>query len=421
MRSSLWMCALLCAASTAAAQKPDSAKKPLTKADSATADSIALMKELEKMQSPAAPAPARTTGGQPTQRMLPDFSAVGDLVGDLSPKGSTQEGGARFGVREVEVAIQSVVDPYFRGDVFLGISDAEGISIEQAFLTTTSLPYGLQARLGRFLMPVGKQTTTHRHDLHTVEYPWVIQKFFGPEGLKGTGVTVSQVVAPFGFYQELQLSVVDRFGEKLEGLVTATPVNKNLDGLGYSARLRNYWDLSQSTNLELSGSAITGQREAALPADFTTADPSITASLARQTVVGGDLTFRWRPLQQGLYKSFILQAEVMRQINERPTLPAGTFSPGALHVLPNDYTGSYVFARWQLSQRLFLGGRYDNVQDPEQFGATMTAGSAVLEWFPSEFSKLVAQYERVNQRGEATNRILLQASFSVGPHKPHPF
>ena len=34
---------------------------------------------------------------------------------------------------------------------------------------------------------------------------------------------------------------------------------------------------------------------------------------ARQTVIGADFTYRWRPLQQGLYKSFILQAEVLRE------------------------------------------------------------------------------------------------------------
>ena len=113
---------------------------------------------------------------------------MGDLIGDLSPKGSTQEDGSRFGVREVELALQAAVDPYFRGDVFLGFSDAEGVHIEQAFLTATALPWRLEARLGRFLAPFGKQNTTHRHDLHTVEHSYVVQRFLGEEGLKGTGV-----------------------------------------------------------------------------------------------------------------------------------------------------------------------------------------------------------------------------------------
>lgn len=349
--------------------------------------------------------------------MLPDVSAVGDLIGDLSPDASTQEDGSRFGVREVEVAVQAAVDPYFRGDIFLGISDLEGLSIEQAYLTATALPYALEARLGRFLMPVGKQNTTHRHDLHTIEYPYVIQRFFGPEGLKGTGVYASKVLAPFGFYQEILLTAVDRYGEAPDGLVTAAPVNKELGGLAYSARLRNYWDLSEATNIELSASAITGKREQPI----LQPDPALPNAIsARQSVVGADFTFRWRPLQQGLYRSFILQAEYMRQINARERI-AGYEGPA------RDFDGAYVFARHQLTRRLYLGGRYDWLQDPELTGPlarawTLNAASGYLEWFPSEFSKLMVGFERrMPQDLDATNRILLQATFAVGPHKPHPF
>src|SRR5688572_32174590 len=126
----------------AAAQRPDSLR-----ADSiarARADSIRIVRELEAMTARPAQQPRNP-------RLLPDISAVGDLIGDLSPKGSTQEDGSRFGVRELELALQAAVDPYFRGDLFLGFSDAEGVHIEQAFLTATALPWRLEARLGRFL------------------------------------------------------------------------------------------------------------------------------------------------------------------------------------------------------------------------------------------------------------------------------
>jgi hypothetical protein len=353
--------------------------------------------------------PQQAQPGPSNPRLAPDISAVGDFVADVSPKGSTQESACRFCIREVEVAIQAPVDPYFRGDVFLGISDEEGIAIEQAYLTATALPWGLEARFGRFLMPFSKQNTTHRHDLHTLEYPYVVQRFFGPEGLKGTGLYVGKVFSPLGFYQELIVTAVDRVGEAPEGLTTPEPVNKELSGLGYSARLRNYWDLNEATNLELSASAITGEREQPL-----TTGPN-DAIGARQTHVGGDLTFRWRPLQQGNYRSFILQAEFIRQINEKVSLP--TFAGP-----DRDYNGYYTFARWQVTRRGFIGGRFDNVEDPELGGATLRAGSGYLEWFPSEFSKINAAYERLMPTGlPAVNRILLQAAFSVGPHKPHPF
>jgi hypothetical protein len=397
-----------------------------TPADSARiADSIAVVRELERLQAE----PRTQTGAQqqptsqgPTNpRLLPDISAVGDLVGDLSPKGSTQEGGDRFSVREVEVAIQAAVDPFFRGDVFLGISDLEKVSIEQAYLTATSLPWGLEVRLGRYLMPVGKQNTTHRHDLHTVDYPYVIQRFFGDEGLKGTGIYASRIFAPFGFYQELILTAVDRFGEAPEGLSTIEPVNKKLGGLGYSARLRNYWDLNEASNIELSFSGITGKREQPVSGG----DPAL-ATGARQSVIGSDLTYRWRPLQQGLYKSFILQAEFMRQLNERnPSLdlPSDVSPVGLAYGGPDrDFSGGYVFARYQLTRRGYLGGRFDTFQDEAAAGRTTTAASGYLQYFPSEFSKLIAGYERYTPaEGAATNRILLQASFALGPHKPHPF
>jgi hypothetical protein len=434
MRTTLWSCALvLWLASKGHAQQPDTTTRrdSLAALDSAAADSIRLVRELERIQAeprnrqPAAPATGGTTG--PTNpRLLPDISAVGDLVGDLSPKRSTQEDGTRFGVREVEIAVQAAVDPYFRGDVFLGISDLEGVAIEQAYLTATALPYGLEARLGRFLMPVGKQNVTHRHDLHTIEYPLVIQRFFGPEGLKGTGIWLSKIFAPFGFYQELQLTAVDRFGEDAEDLVTERPVNRELNGLGFSGRFRNYFDLSEAANFEIAASAATGKR--AQPVDVL-APGEFNATPARQSIVGADLTYRWRPLQQGLYKSFILQTEVMRQINQRdPSVPFGTVYAGPTR----DFTGAYGFARYQLTRRLFLGGRYDWLQDPEKDGETLSAASGILEFFPSEFSKLAVSYERLlpssahealmsQDELDGRNRILLQASFALGPHKPHPF
>lgn len=406
MKTALVVVALLGAAPILTAQQTDTAR--------ARRDSIALVRELERAlgdttrRPPAGPQP-----GPVNARMLPDISAVGDLIGDFSPKGSTQEDGTRLGIREVEIALQAAVDPYFRGDVFLGFSDAEGVHIEQAFLTTTSLP-GFELRLGRFLMPVGKQNTTHRHDLHTIEYPWVISRFLGEEGLKGTGIYFSKVFAPLGFYQELQLTAVDKLGET-EGLLSIEPTNKEIGGLGFSARLRNYWDLSQSANLELSASAATGKREE--PFDFGPIPPApgVNAVNVSNALYGGDMTFRWRPLERGLYRSFIAQAELYHQVNQRVDDVAYQ-GPG------RDFTGAYGYARWQLTRRAYLGGRYDWLQDPELGGETLTAASGYLEWFPSEFSKLVLGLERVMPTGiGATNRILLQATFAIGPHKPHPF
>jgi hypothetical protein len=413
--------AMVCASRASAQAAPPRTRADSLKADSARiADSLAIVRELEAAARTRPAAAPEGAQGPTNPRLLPDISVVGDLVGDLSPKSSTQEDNSRVGVREVELGVQAAVDPYFRGVVYLGISDLEGISVEQAFLTATSLPWQVEARLGRMLAPVGKQNTTHRHDLHTIEYPWVLQRFLGPEGLKGTGVYLSRVFSPLGFYQEVILGAVDRFGEAPDDLTAEEPANKRLSGVGYSARLRNYWDLSQSGNLEISASAITGRREQPVSG----ASAGVNAANARQTVVGLDVTYRWRPLRQGLYQSFILQFEALGQRNEAdPALP----EPATGEVTQYDgpvrgYNGWYAFARWQMGRRWYVGGRVDGVEDPDAGGGTLRAASGYWEFFPSEFSKLVAGYERVKPPGgTAVNRLILQATFALGPHRPHPF
>jgi hypothetical protein len=361
------------------------------------------------------PAPAAKRASAPqgaaNPRLLPDISVVGDLIADLSPDGTTQEDGSRMGIREVELALQAAVDPTFRGDVFLGFSDAEGVHIEQAFLTATSLP--IEIRLGRFLTPFGKQNTTHRHDLHTVDHSLVVQRFLGEEGLKTTGIYLAHSAAPFGFFQEFILTAGDRLGEAPEDLVTEEPTSKDLDGLAYSARLRNYWDLSEASNLEISGSVLTGKRER----ELTEPVGDVNARALRQTTFGADVTFRWRPPTQGLYKSFILQGEFMAQTNKSVD-GSSVPTPVAL----GDLSGFYVFGRYQLSQRGYLGARFDSVEDPEFDGERTTAVSAYYQFFPSEFSKLLGKFERVSPKSfGAFNRFILQATFALGPHKPHPF
>src|SRR5688500_15358538 len=136
------MRAIVIAAALSAAAHLNAQQPPRTRADSlarARQDSIALVRELERMRGDTARAGMGPQQAPVNPRMLPDISAVGDLIGDFSPKGSTQEDGSRLGIRELELVFQAVVDPYFLGDVFLGFSDAEVVHIEQAFLTTTAL------------------------------------------------------------------------------------------------------------------------------------------------------------------------------------------------------------------------------------------------------------------------------------------
>jgi hypothetical protein len=219
-----------------------------------------------------------------------------------------------------------------------------------------------------------------------VDHSLIAQRFLGEEGLKGTGLYLGKIFAPFGFFQELIFTATERLGEAPEDLIVDESTSKDLDGLAYSARLRNYWDLSEASNLEVSGSFLTGKKERELSAPV-------------------------------LYKSFILQGEFMAQQNEDFNLAS---SPAPVGL--GDFSGLYVFGRYQISRRGYLGARFDALDDPEFGGERTTAYSAYYQFFPSEFSKILGKFERVSPKGfESFNRFLIQATFALGPHKPHPF
>ncbi len=74
----------------------------------------------------------------------------------------------------------------------------------------------------------------------------------------------------------------------------------------------------------------------------------------RRTRLGGvDLTYIWKPLARGKYRSFLWQTELMG--GTRP-LEAGA----------QDSFGLYSFARYQLGRRWYVGGRFDYSLSPRR-------------------------------------------------------
>ncbi len=349
----------------------------------------------------------------PARRVAPEIGAVFDLIGDLSPGGSTQRDSARFSVRSVELAFGGALSPRLRADARVTLDDRGHSAIAQAFVTLRAMPWRLDGRAGRFLLPVSAVNTTHRYDLHTVEVPYVAQKFLSPDGLSGTGLSARRSFTGLGFTHELIVSWVDRFGDPTDSLTAASKPSKFLDGMGYAARLRNVRRLSRAAELELSASAVTGKRPTWT--GFTDAH-GVNAVNARQTLLGADAAFRWSGTGP-VARTFLLQGEWMRQLNDKSWLanPSAANAPTI-----RDFDGGYLFARWQLARRTFVGGRWDAVQDPSARGARLTSGTADVEWLPSANAKVIAGIER-RQTGRlpSEDRVLIRAAFTVGTHTAH--
>src|SRR5438309_5853957 len=125
-------------------------------------------------------------------------------VGDHDPQ---QRG---FNARNIELAFDGAVDPYFEGFaniVFKLNNDNETeVEVEEAFLQTTSLPFNLQLKAGQFFAAFGRINPTHPHTWDFVDYPIVAGRFLGPDGLRGVGSQISWIV-PVPWYSQLILGV----------------------------------------------------------------------------------------------------------------------------------------------------------------------------------------------------------------------
>jgi hypothetical protein len=84
--------------------------------------------------------------------------------------------------------------------------------------------------------------------------------------------------------------------------------------------------------------------------------------------------------------------------------------------------GYYVSGDYQFARRWFAGLRYDRSSHADDASLRDKGGSAVLTYWPSEFSQVRGQYRRTQYAvGKTANELLMQFQFSIGAHGAHPF
>src|SRR2546427_2897754 len=196
---------------------PEDLQKELEKAIQADTQ----QKQGQRGQPVPAPAVAASAESAPqtffrgAQSLNPDMSAILDadfgwqrrapqlLSGDdpdLHAEGTRHAVG--FTAQEVELAFSAIVDPYFKGEIYLTIPNLSGIEVEEAFATTTSLPWNLQIKGGSFRSAFGRQNGQHLHVQDFTRRPLINAAFLGADGMRGPGVQVSWL-APLPFFLTL--------------------------------------------------------------------------------------------------------------------------------------------------------------------------------------------------------------------------
>jgi hypothetical protein len=357
------------------------------------------------------------------------YSSARDLnrveVGDHDPQ---QRG---FNARNIELAFDGAVDPYFEGFaniVFkLDNNNQTEVEVEEVFLQTTNLPFNLQLKGGQFFTAFGRINPTHPHTWDFADDPLVHGLFLGPDGLRGVGAQMSWIV-PVPWYSQLIVAVQNGRGGTgysfrnpgangmFFGRLTTDREMRGLEDFVWVPRWENSVDLSP-TQVVLAG--VSGA--------FGSND---TGTNTRTQIYGGDFLYKWKSAHaEGGFPFVKWQTEVMYRRFEAGRGMDDTFPVAETF---HDW-GMYSQVLWGFKKGWVAGvrGDYMDMQDskftddPDRQSRSRV--SANLTWYPTEFSKIRLQYnhdfidDSFFLAGRDVDSVFLQFEFILGAHGAHKF
>lgn len=324
----------------------------------------------------------------PASKILPDISLIGSFAAaayTVDPVGSTGHDPTRSGFtfQGAELSLQSVVDNYFKADVFIAFHEDE-VELEEAYFTTLSLPKGLQIKGGKFLQPIGRQNQKHIETWDFADNMLINKYLLDAEGLNEMGLEVSYLL-PTPFFLNIQTAFTNGANE------ASFNSSSNKDFL-YLGRLSTSFDPTDNVSFLLGTTLAYGNNDTA-PGNAT-------------TLVGGDILFKWKPKQ---YRGLTWQSEFMYRNKEE----VGSTSKDG---------GFYSYIDYQFVKRWHAGLRFDYVGIPDDSLTKEYRLTPALTFNPTEFTRLRAQYKYdKSSGGDGIHVGILQFEFSMGPHGAHAY
>jgi hypothetical protein len=338
-----------------------------------------------------------------------------------------------FNLGESELRLSANIDPNFAGRIMLSLSADNKISVEEAFITSKGLSGGINLKAGRFLSSIGYLNEQHPHSWDFVDAPLVYQAMFGGR-YQHDGVQLKWL-APTERFIELGFEA---------GQGTAFPGNdRSKNGVGSAAVFAHLGDdIGESASWR---SGISYLQTAAKKRTYTDLDQSgseVTNSFdGKSSVVIVDGVYKWAPYGNATHTNFKLQGEYFwRKENGTLTYDTEAQSLGTT-ALPfaSAQSGGYVQSVYQFMPGWRAGLRYDSLYsgnpsintsstslttaDFQRLAAYRPSRTSVmLDYSPSEYSRLRLQLAQDKSRPEASDKqVFLQYIMSMGPHGAHTF
>lgn len=349
-------------------------------------------------------------------------------LGEVSP------GKRGLSLGESELGFSANIDPTFRGTLIASISPDDEIGVEEGYIQTLGLSNGFTIKAGRFFSAVGYQNQVHAHARDFTDAPLAMKAFLG--GQLGEDGVQLKWVAPTSVYWDLGLEL---------GQGRAFPATeRNKNGIGSSNLFTHLGgDIGESTAWQAGLSYLRTSPQDRAYADVDSLGAGVTNSFtgrSRLWVVDGVL--KWAPNGNPTYNNFKLQGEYFRR-KENGALTYDTLAE-SLGTLTDTYdsrqSGWYLQGVYRFMPQWRVGYRYDQLNSGAttlglvDTGALTAADFPVLgaykpkrhtvmvDWSPSEFSRLRLQYARDYSRmGEPDNQVFLQYIVSLGAHGAHRF
>ena len=324
---------------------------------------------------------------------------------------NTDTGSSGFALGEAEINLKASVDARFFANLTVGMHEDNGeteVGIEEAWLQTTGLPAGWSLTGGRFFSAAGYLNSFHLHSDDFVDRPLPYQEFLG--GRYSVDGLQARWVAPTSLLFEL--------GTELNwgGAFPATSNGESSPGawtlfakLGGDVGNSNSWQLGVShiaaDAIERSTAHGHGHaHEGEAAAETFTGDSELTVV---------DFVWKWAPMGNLNVRNFKIQGEYFRSSDD------GLFDGSDYD---GDRDGWYLQGAWQFAPLWRVGMRYDTVDgeldDPDR---SSRRTSAMLDWSPSEFSRLRLQYTNDRVLSETDHQWYLQYIMSIGAHGAHQF
>lgn len=307
---------------------------------------------------------------------------------------------ANFEFRSGEVALSASIDPFVRGfAAFNGGPD--GIEVEEANITTTSLPYNLTLKGGRLFADFGRLSKFHDHDLPFVNRPMVLDRYVGGES-QADGLEASWLV-PIPQYLTLTAGAYNKLGGDNERV--SNTVGRNYSEFTYLTRAFTFLPISDAHSVDL------GASWAYTP----------TVKLDRghdRTLAGVDLTYRYARLDAAAYNGFTWGTELLYNREHRPVggFPDDLSAAASLPFHRRDALGLYSYVELKATRRFSPGFLFEWVQDVDKARGDTYGYSPYLTVWASEFQRLRFQYTREEAPRFHDNQFFLQWTVILGSH-----